>query len=101
MGEIRDAMIRDMRLRNLMPRTQDSYLRSATKVVSHFMKPPTELGGEEIKEFLQSLQDRGSSPSTLCVYRAGLQFLYGVTLLRPEVTCLFLTRRFARTDRGF
>jgi len=53
--------------------------------VRHFMKPPTELGGEEIKVFLQSLQDRGCSPSTLCVYRAGLQFLYGVTLLRPEV----------------
>jgi site-specific recombinase XerD len=49
------------------------------------MKPPTALGEQAIKEYLQRLVKIGAGPETLKLNVAGLKFLYGVTLNRPKV----------------
>jgi integrase len=43
------------------------------------------LGEEEIKEYLDHLLSSGAAPEKLRMQVAGLRFLYGVTLNRPEL----------------
>jgi len=47
----------DLRLRCYRQGTQDLYLAYATKFVAHFMRPPAELGQEEVRTFQLHLQD--------------------------------------------
>jgi site-specific recombinase XerD len=76
----------DLKLRNLRPATQESYLRCAKALAKFHRRSPTDLGGDEVKAFLLHLRDvRKLSPSTLKVHVAALKFLYEVTLQRPEV----------------
>lgn len=86
MGALRERMEEDLRLRNLRPSTQDGYLRCVRGFARYHMRSPEEMDSEEVREFLLYLQDeRGLSPSTVCVHIAALRFLYGTTLQRPEV----------------
>jgi site-specific recombinase XerD len=86
MGQIRDKMLQDLKLRNYSEGTVDLYLSHARKFVAHFMKPPTELGEAAVREFLLHLkQEREVAPPTLRTYRAAIDFLYTTTLGRPEV----------------
>jgi site-specific recombinase XerD len=75
-------MASDLKLRRYSVRTQKSYLWCARRFVRHFMRPPAELGGKEIREFLLSLHEGGTSASMIKMYVASLRFLYGVTLGR-------------------
>jgi site-specific recombinase XerD len=76
----------DLKLRNLRPSTQESYLACAKALAKFHRRSPADLGGEEVKAFLLDLRDvRKRSPSTLKVHVAALKFLYEVTLQRPEV----------------
>ncbi len=86
MGKVRTRMEADLRLANLRPGTQGHYLRCAKAFVRHHMRPPTEMGWEEVRAFLVHKRDvDGISPSTQKVYVASLKFLYQKTLDRPEV----------------
>lgn len=85
MGQLRDNMVRDLEVRGLMPITRNSYLRAAERFATHFHRSPTDMGSEDVKAFLAHLLALGQSRSTVSVYRAGLAFLYQVTLQRPEV----------------
>lgn len=46
------------------------------------MKPPAEMGTDEVREFLLRLKAEGYAPSTLAICRAGLRLRYSVTLRR-------------------
>ncbi len=81
MGKFRDRMLEDLRLAQYRPSTQESYIRCARSFVAHFMKPPTELGREEIREFLLTLTDR---PASQKMHWAAIKLLYTMTLERPE-----------------
>lgn len=81
MGKFRDRMQQDLQLAQYRPSTQQSYVRCAKNFVAHFMRPPTELGREEIREFLLTLTDR---PPTQKTHFAAIKFLYNMTLQRPE-----------------
>ncbi len=86
MGVLKERMEADLKLRNLRPSTQASYLRCARLLAKHYMRSPAELSEEEVRGFLLYLQDeRQAKPSTLKVYIAAFKFLYNVTLQRPEV----------------
>jgi site-specific recombinase XerD len=86
MGMLKDRMEADLRLQNLRPGTQKAYLRYAYDFTRYHMKPPAEMGGEEVREYLLHLLDeRELKPSTVKVYAAALKFLYDVTLQRPDV----------------
>lgn len=86
MGDVRDRMRDDLRLRCYRPGTQDLYLGYAKKFVAHFMRPPAELGREEVRAFQLHLQDeRKYQAGTIKGYLAAIRFLYAVTLGKPEV----------------
>jgi len=84
MGQLYEKMKADLKLRRYSPRTQESYLYYASRFVRHFMRPPTELGKDDIHRFLTVLHDRGESASSVRMYLASLRFLYATTLGRPD-----------------
>ena len=84
MNPLRLRMIEDMKVRNLAPQTQTSYLQQITAFAKHFNKSPELLGPEEIRTFQVYLIDtKHLSISTLTVATAALRFIYKTTLLRP------------------
>ena len=61
--------------------------RVATSEISHghYMKPPTEMGKAEVRDFLLHLvEERKLSAASYNVYVASIRFLYSYTLERPE-----------------
>lgn len=84
MTPLRSQMEADMRLRGLAARTQVHYGGCVAVFARHFGRSPAELGAEHVRAFLLSLRDGGRKPATLRVYWAALQFLYTVTLRRPQ-----------------
>ena len=84
MKRLRDRMREDLALRGMSVATIDIYVRCARKFAEHFGRSPCAMGMREVRAFLLHLTGRGLSPSTLCVYRGALRFLYGVTLDRPH-----------------
>ena len=85
MGELYQRMARDLAIKNLAERTREQYLRCCTLFAGYHMVSPSEMGAEEVKQYLGHLLERGASPEKLKMHIAGLKFLYGVTLERPEV----------------
>lgn len=85
MGELYQRMDADLRLRNLSPRTRESYLAGASTFVRHFMRSPAEMGEAEVLHYLRELAMGGAGPSVVRMQVASLKFLYRVTLGRPEV----------------
>lgn len=86
MGTLHDRMQADIRIRRYSPRTEKEYLRCCTNFAKHFMRSPADLGEEEARAFLVHLvEDKKVSASVQKMYVAGLKFLYGVTLNRPEI----------------
>ena len=85
MGELREKMDADLRLRNYSQGTQERYLSCVYSFAKHFMRPPEELGGAEIQEYILHLMDNeGAGLSKLKMHIASLKFLYTHTLDRPE-----------------
>ena len=86
MGALRDRMEADLRLRNLGPSTQESYLGCVRKFAAYHRRSPAEMGETEVRDFLVHLRDeRKLHPSTINGYVAALTFLYANTLRRTEV----------------
>jgi site-specific recombinase XerD len=71
----------DVELRGLSKNTQDEYYTKTKIFQDYFGKPATELGEEDIKEFLHYLTtEKGLTSGSVNSYNSGLRFLYGVTL---------------------
>jgi integrase/recombinase XerD len=86
MGTIRDKMTADLELRGFASTTKKEYLRRAHNFVAYHRRPPTELGEQEIREFLLYLvNERKTGSATQHMYVAAIKFLYATTLGRPEV----------------
>jgi integrase/recombinase XerD len=85
MGTVYQKMERDLTLRNYAKATRVAYLRMCWKFVRYFKRPPAEMGLLEIEYFLASQLERKTGAETLRQYVAGIKFLYGVTLERPEI----------------
>ena len=49
MGKLRDAMQRDMELKNFSSKTMQRYLYWMSRYALHYRKPPDKLGDGEIK----------------------------------------------------
>lgn len=86
MGTIKDRMEADLRLASYRPRTQEVYLRAAERLAEHYMRPPTVLSSEDVRQYLLYLQDeRGLKPNSMRVHFAALKFLFEVTLRKPQI----------------
>lgn len=93
MSELREKMIREMQLRQLSERTQESYLFGVRSLAKHYMRPPDQLTDQQIQDFiLYMLNERHLAWSTCNTYVAGMKFFYGVVLGRTA-TCLAIPPR--------
>jgi len=85
MGKIHDRRAEDLKLAGYAEATQLAYLGAARRFVTYFMRPPTELGREEIREFLvKQVRDGMVKPQTQRIYIAAIKVLYDRTLGRPH-----------------
>jgi len=97
MGKLRDRMEADLRLRNLRPGTQETYLRYARNFAAYHNRSPAQMGTEEVRDFLVHLRDeRKLQPMTIKGHVAALKFLYTATLGRPEVVRPWLSPRVVK-----
>jgi integrase/recombinase XerD len=84
MTPLRQRMIEDMRLRNLTPATQRSYLHYVTDFAQYFDLSPEKLDAEAIHQFLvHQVEERKLSPETVNQSISALKFLYLTTLEMP------------------
>lgn len=85
MGKYHDRMAEDLKLRAHKPSTCNNYLRCVHNFVAHYMRPPTELGEQEIRKYLLHLQDeKKAGPPTLKMNVAAIKFFYTHSLEKPE-----------------
>ena len=81
MTPLRQRMIEDMRMRNLSPRTQESYLLQVSLFARHFRRSPALLGPEELRAYqLYLVNEKHAAPATILLAVAALRFFYRVTL---------------------
>ena len=86
MGELRDRMANDLKLRRYKPSTCDKYLRCARAFVAYHRRPPHEMGVDEVRTFLLHLAaGRKVGAAAHHQYVAAIKFLYATTLGMPEV----------------
>jgi integrase/recombinase XerD len=86
MGQIQDKMKADLQLRGFAMTTQKEYLQRARNFVAYHRRSPTEMGEQEVREFLLNLVNKKhAGPATHHMYVASIKFLYAKTLGRPEV----------------
>ena len=86
MGQLRDRMVEDLDLRSYSEGTKETYLGCVRFYAAHYMRPPEELGRDDVRRFLLHMRMvRKVAPTTLRTYVAALKFLYAHTLERPEV----------------
>ncbi|OYU43139.1 MAG: hypothetical protein CFE44_20040 [Burkholderiales bacterium PBB4] len=77
-------MIEDMRMRKLKPKTQQAYIRAVRKFAKFLGRSPDTASDEDLRRLQLHLIDLGTSPITLNATIVGLNFLFEVTLGRPE-----------------
>ena len=83
MTELRKRMIEDMRLRGLLPGTQQRYLECVRNLARHFKRSPDQLSEQEIRNFFIYLtEERHLARSTIMVNVCAVKFLYQKTLQR-------------------
>ncbi|WP_437488768.1 site-specific integrase [Sorangium sp. So ce1014] len=100
MGQLRDRMAEDLKLRRYKPATCDNYLRCARAFVAYHRKPPQQMGLDEVRAFLLCLaEQRKVAEATQHQYVAAIKFLYATTLGRPEVAVAIPWRRCPRSCR--
>src|SRR2546425_6643422 len=81
MTSLRQRMAEDLKIRNLSPHTQKSYLEQVSRFARHFSRSPEALGPEEIRSYQVYLtNERKLAPSSILIAVAALRFLYKVTL---------------------
>jgi site-specific recombinase XerD len=82
---LRQRMIEDMRMRKLSPKTQTAYIRSVRKLAKYLGRSPDTATEEDLRRFQLHMVDEGTSPITLNATIVGLNFLFTVTLGRPDL----------------
>jgi integrase/recombinase XerD len=83
---LRRRMIDDMKIRNLSPLTQASYLQQVTQFACYFGKSPDLLGPEDIRIYqIYLTNERKLAPASIHIAVAALRFIYKVTLKRQWI----------------
>jgi len=86
MGQLRDRMVQDLKLRCYRRGTVQVYVGCVKRFVAFHRKPPAEMGESEVREFLLHLaEEKHLVAATLRTYLGSIAFLYATTLGRPEV----------------
>jgi len=85
MNRIRVRMMKDLKLAGYAEETQRRYLEAADHLVRFHWRCPSEMGQEEVREWVDHLVERGHiGPQRLRQHFAGLKFLFRKTLAKAE-----------------
>ena len=86
MGQLRDKMYEDLKLRGSRKKTTVESLRWGRLFAAYHHRSPQEMGEPEVRAYLMHLlEQKRARPASHKMAVASLRFLYGVTLGRPEV----------------
>lgn len=86
MGALREQMERQMVLRRLSARTQQSYVQAVAGLARHYRRRPDELTQQEVQAYLLYLiEERKLADSSCKVALHGLRLFYHETLKREEM----------------
>ena len=81
MTPLRKRMIEELQLRNLSPRTKETYVRAVERFAGYWHQSPERLGPEQVRQYLLHLiNDHHACTNTVLFQRAALRFLYVSTL---------------------
>jgi len=87
MGQLRDRMIRDMKIKGFGEGTQKAYLFGVSGIARHFGVSPEGLSEEQIRSYLHHLiAERKLSQSYVSQVYSGLKFLFETTLKKDWVS---------------
>jgi hypothetical protein len=96
MTVLRERMTQDMRIRNLSPHTQNSYLQQVSLFARYFNKSPAVLGPEEIRAYQVYLTtEKRLSPGSIFIAVAPF-----VSSTRSHLRDSGTTKRFCRCRRS-
>ena len=82
MGAMREAMLREMALRGLAPRTQRSYVGWMARLVSKTRVRADQLSESQVRTYLATLSQRGLSASTMNQAISAVRFFFNGVLHR-------------------
>jgi site-specific recombinase XerD len=78
-------MMHDLKLAGYAPKTQRLYINSIRDFAVTFRRSPTDLGADEVREWVDRLTTRSKiGPQRVRQHMAALKFLYTKTLWKPE-----------------
>lgn len=93
MSVLSERMTRDMQLRRLSERTQESYLHGVRGLAKHYGRSPDQISDQEVQDYiLHMLNVRKLAWSTCNIRVSAIKFFYGKTLGRTS-TCLAIPPR--------
>ena len=94
---LRQRMIRDLQLRRLADRTQQTYVQAVAGLAKYYKQSPDQIDDQKVQDYLlHLLNERKLSWSTCDLYAAGIAFFYRVTLGRPASQFTLPPRRHAQ-----
>jgi site-specific recombinase XerD len=82
---LRQRMTDDMRMRQLAPKTQASYLRVVREFTRFLGRSPDTATVEDLRRYQLHLVDHGVSPVSLNAAITGLKFFFEITLHEPDL----------------
>ena len=86
MGEMRDRMEGDLRLKGYADATRSEYLRCVRELAAHYHRSPAELSADAVRDYLLFLvREKGVSPSNQKLHVAAIKFFYTVTVGKPGI----------------
>jgi integrase/recombinase XerD len=94
---LRQRMIDDMRMRQLAPKTQASYLRIVREFTRFLGRAPDTATVEDLRGYQLHLVDHGTSPVSLNAAITGLKFFFEITLHEPDLMARMQPVRVPRT----
>ena len=81
MTPLRQRMLEDMSIRNLVENTQQSYLQQISSYAKHFHRSPEVLGPEDVRTYqVYMAAERNLSATSVGIATTALRFLYKITL---------------------
>jgi len=81
MSELRNRMIRDLKLAGLVEGTSEAYLRAVHQLAAYYMIPPDQLSERQVQDYLLFVRDDlGVAKGTFAPVFFGLKFFYVRTL---------------------
>jgi integrase/recombinase XerD len=84
MTTLRQDFIRELVIRGIAARTQESYVAAVYGLAKHYHQPPDQLSDEQLKEYVFYLAlERGLAPATLNLTVYALRSFYQLVLQRP------------------